>query len=183
MTTSPIKPIETVYKGYRFRSRLEARWAVFFEQMKWPWEYEPEGYEWRDQKYLPDFVCRLIVPTYFEIKPLFSEEQKLSAKEAQSKWLDFAKHFVSPERSAVLIFGSPWVDMRAWVAAWDEERKGSSVVIDTFLGQCPCCDSPSLLIVGEDLKRKVWNAPGFNRRPYELARSARFEHGEKGAPR
>lgn len=26
-----IKPIETVYKGYRFRSRLEARWAVFFQ--------------------------------------------------------------------------------------------------------------------------------------------------------
>ena len=26
-----IKAIETVYKGYRFRSRLEARWAVFFD--------------------------------------------------------------------------------------------------------------------------------------------------------
>ena len=26
-----IKPIETNYKGYRFRSRLEARWAVFFD--------------------------------------------------------------------------------------------------------------------------------------------------------
>lgn len=25
-----IKPIETKYDGYLFRSRLEARWAVFF---------------------------------------------------------------------------------------------------------------------------------------------------------
>ena len=28
---SDIKAIETYYKGYRFRSRLEARWAVFFD--------------------------------------------------------------------------------------------------------------------------------------------------------
>ena len=26
-----MKPIETVYKGFKFRSRLEARWAVFFD--------------------------------------------------------------------------------------------------------------------------------------------------------
>ena len=26
-----IKPIPTVYKGYRCRSRLEARWAIFFD--------------------------------------------------------------------------------------------------------------------------------------------------------
>jgi hypothetical protein len=28
-----IKTIETIYNGYRFRSRLEARWAVFFDAM------------------------------------------------------------------------------------------------------------------------------------------------------
>ena len=28
---SSIQVIETAYKGYRFRSRLEARWAVFFD--------------------------------------------------------------------------------------------------------------------------------------------------------
>lgn len=27
-TTTAIKAIETKYKGYRFRSRLEARWAA-----------------------------------------------------------------------------------------------------------------------------------------------------------
>jgi len=39
-----IKPIETVYNGYRFRSRLEARWAVFFDAAGIKYEYEPEGY-------------------------------------------------------------------------------------------------------------------------------------------
>jgi hypothetical protein len=29
-----IKAIETRYKGYRFRSRLEARWSVFFDAME-----------------------------------------------------------------------------------------------------------------------------------------------------
>jgi hypothetical protein len=31
-----IKAIETRYKGYRFRSRLEARWAVRFEHGETP---------------------------------------------------------------------------------------------------------------------------------------------------
>ena len=39
-----IKAIETFYKGYHFRSRLEARWAVFFDTLGIPWKYEVEGY-------------------------------------------------------------------------------------------------------------------------------------------
>lgn len=27
--------------GYRFRSRLEERWAAFFTTIGWDWEYEP----------------------------------------------------------------------------------------------------------------------------------------------
>jgi hypothetical protein len=53
-----IKPIETVYKGYRFRSRLEARWAVFFDECGFDWEYEPEGFDVDGVKYLPDFRLR-----------------------------------------------------------------------------------------------------------------------------
>lgn len=54
-----IKAIETRYGGCRFRSRLEARWAVFFDALGIEWEYEPQGFEvtgW-DQtfRYLPDF--------------------------------------------------------------------------------------------------------------------------------
>ena len=52
-----ITPIETVYKGYRFRSRLEARWAIYLDHAGWIWEYEPQGYTLSNgRKYLPDFL-------------------------------------------------------------------------------------------------------------------------------
>lgn len=51
-----IKAIETVYRGYRFRSRLEARWAVFFDALGVRWEYEKEGFDFGNGvRYLPDF--------------------------------------------------------------------------------------------------------------------------------
>lgn len=50
-----IKPIDTIYNGYKFRSRLEARWAVFFDTLKIRYEYECEGYEMESERYLPDF--------------------------------------------------------------------------------------------------------------------------------
>jgi hypothetical protein len=51
-----IKPIETFYKGYKFRSRLEARWAYFFDLCGVRWTYEPEGYDLGNSLYyLPDF--------------------------------------------------------------------------------------------------------------------------------
>ncbi|MET0416087.1 MAG: hypothetical protein ABW022_08710, partial [Actinoplanes sp.] len=51
-----ISAIETRYAGCRFRSRLEARWAVFFDRLGVPWEYEPEGYALECGPYLPDFL-------------------------------------------------------------------------------------------------------------------------------
>ncbi len=51
-----LKAIETVYNGYRFRSRLEARWAVFFDAMGIEYQYELEGFDLGDGGYyLPDF--------------------------------------------------------------------------------------------------------------------------------
>ena len=51
-----IKAIETEYGGYKFRSRLEARWAIYFDCVGLVWEYEPEGYDLPDgRRYLPDF--------------------------------------------------------------------------------------------------------------------------------
>jgi hypothetical protein len=32
---------QTAYNGVIFRSRLEARWAAFFDLAGWKWEYEP----------------------------------------------------------------------------------------------------------------------------------------------
>jgi len=51
-----IGAIETVYDGYRFRSRLEARWAVFFKTAGIRYIYEPECFRLPSGKlYLPDF--------------------------------------------------------------------------------------------------------------------------------
>ena len=50
-----IKAIETEYNGYRFRSRLEARWAVFFDELGIKYQYEPEGFDLDGTLYLPDF--------------------------------------------------------------------------------------------------------------------------------
>jgi hypothetical protein len=55
-----LKAIETIYNGYRFRSRLEARWAVFFDALGIKYEYEKEGYRLSRGRlgsldYLPDF--------------------------------------------------------------------------------------------------------------------------------
>ena len=64
-----IKAIETVYKGYRFRSRLEARWAVFFDALGVKWEYEPQGFELEDgTRYLPDFWIDFGDPDQFWIE-------------------------------------------------------------------------------------------------------------------
>lgn len=53
---SGIKAIDTEYNGYRFRSRLEARWAVFFDTLGVDYEYEPEGFQLPSgRRYLPDF--------------------------------------------------------------------------------------------------------------------------------
>jgi hypothetical protein len=63
-----IKPIETLYHGYRFRSRLEAKWAVFLDRLSIPWEYEHQGFDVAGEWYLPDFF----LPehdAYLEIKP------------------------------------------------------------------------------------------------------------------
>ena len=62
-----IKPIETKYDGYLFRSRLEARWAVFFKAAGIKYQYEPQGFTDDKAKYLPDFY----LPdwdTYAEVK-------------------------------------------------------------------------------------------------------------------
>ena len=50
MDSTQIKPIETYYNGYRFRSRLEARWAVFFDAMGIKYKYEDEGYKYSSFK-------------------------------------------------------------------------------------------------------------------------------------
>lgn len=81
------KPIETKYKGYRFRSRLEARWAVFFDHAKIKWEYEPEGFELDcGSRYLPDFFLP-DVNSWVEIKGKKANDRELSVCQSFSKSL------------------------------------------------------------------------------------------------
>jgi hypothetical protein len=55
-----IEPLETAYKGYRFRSRLEARWAVLLDELSVKWAYEAEGFDLDGVWYLPDFWIKLV---------------------------------------------------------------------------------------------------------------------------
>lgn len=65
-----IQAIETRAYGCHFRSRLEARWAVFLTEAKMQWEYEPEGFELPSGRYLPDFrVTANGVSIWLEVKP------------------------------------------------------------------------------------------------------------------
>ena len=69
-----IKPVQTKYNGYLFRSRLEARWAMFFDACGVRYEYEPEGFDLGDGiYYLPDFLLHGVVgrvegDLYVEVK-------------------------------------------------------------------------------------------------------------------
>lgn len=67
-----ITPHPTTYAGVRFRSRLEARWAAFFDLADWAWEYEPiELAGWA-----PDFLVTLPdVRLYVEVKPYLELDQ------------------------------------------------------------------------------------------------------------
>lgn len=75
-----IKAIETYYNGYKFRSRLEARWAVFFDNLGIRYEYEPEGYKLSNGMcYLPDFLLHDIKfchdgELYVEVKGVMNDD-------------------------------------------------------------------------------------------------------------
>ena len=111
MTT--IEAIETSYAGYRFRSRLEARWAVFFDSLRIPWEYESEGYLIGAEKrpYLPDFWLPE-AGTWVEVKGEMSN--------LDLRLLDDAVNFPGlPRRNAwseltLLILGPIPAPDRAW---------------------------------------------------------------------
>lgn len=50
-----MKAIETEYRGITYRSRVEARWAVYLDELRVPYSYEPEGFDLGGEWYLPDF--------------------------------------------------------------------------------------------------------------------------------
>lgn len=70
-----INAIPTEYNGITFRSRTEARWAVFLDVLKIKWEYEAEGYQLLSGSYLPDFWVPEI-DAFLEVKPEGAEEDR-----------------------------------------------------------------------------------------------------------
>jgi hypothetical protein len=62
--------ISTVYKGVQMRSRLEARWAAFFDIINKNWVYEPFDMD----GWIPDFAWSVNEPwdaiPLFEVKPI-----------------------------------------------------------------------------------------------------------------
>lgn len=79
----PVTALPTTYSGVTFRSRVEARWAVFFDHLGVAWEYEPEGFELSpNRRYPPDFLLPKLWEgrgTWFEVKgdePTRAEEAR-----------------------------------------------------------------------------------------------------------
>lgn len=149
--------IQTRYKGYHFRSRLEARWAVFFDAAGIEWEYEHEGYDLGDSWYLPDFMM-LHNPgrgPIVEIKPVAptSEElQKLSDACALAR--DGCGAY------GAFIWGAPGKEM--W---WSIDKEGD------FPWEEDHDDLISYLSTGQ-ARSSLYSLA------VRAARSARFEHGE-----
>jgi len=106
-----MQSIDTFYNGNYFRSRLEARWAVFFDLINCKYEYEPEGFKNGNECYLPDFYLpdtslrgySKLKGIYVEIKP---ESYKLTDVFC-SNWFD---------KNLVLFIGFPYQNI------WDTDN-------------------------------------------------------------
>lgn len=75
------KILPTRWNGIIFRSRTEARWAVFLDFLKVPYEYEHQGYDLDGTYYLPDFYLPSL-DDYLEVKASSpdKEEQRKAEK-------------------------------------------------------------------------------------------------------
>ena len=105
-----LKPIPTTYAGCLFRSRLEARWAVFLDHLALEWHYEhepftlaPFGYQ-----YLPDFYIPELA-AWIEVKPNDPDEEAQRKTDLFNYCLSCEDDPVkSKERAFVLHGGIPW---------------------------------------------------------------------------
>jgi len=192
-----IKAIETNWKGYRFRSRLEARWAVFFEELGIKWEYEPEGFQTRAGWYLPDFWLPEM-GVWAEVKPDYA------SKIIDENDMDKMMFLVFDSRQPLLILdGTPAAKVYKIITPsrvcgtdcdgdWDPfENDACQSCIDkgraspTTRMESVCWNPKYLPPRNNDGKPRLYYHPYGGEEgdtsisAINAARSARFEHGEK----
>ena len=110
------RPIETHYKGYRFRSRLEARWAVFFDNMGIDYIYEPEGFEmmspagysFDEQRFIPSKKIRYLPDFYFPESQRYGEVKPVDSFDEMSidDRLKIITASCGPCSNGILLFGN-----------------------------------------------------------------------------
>lgn len=181
-----IKVIQTYHLGYHFRSRLEARWAVFFDALGIKWEYEKEGYDlgslgW----YLPDFYLPTL-DCFIEIKG------KKATEIEQNKCGRLSS--ISP----VFLFDEGLGEgLRGWYSdgatpSATEYRNGAFHDYPMKFLKCDKCGSVNITFDGwvHYSGCKCYNDKHRNKggafhpdvlSAFAKAKSARFEHGESGA--
>lgn len=180
-----IKAIETEYKGFRFRSRLEARWAVFFDALGIEYLYEPEGYKLSDgTAYLPDFYLPES-DTFFEVKGV------LTSKDAHK-----IQQFREDMKKSVVI----GYDVLKFDATdlWNEGEYEFAGQDSSVLARCKVCGKPFFMGMNGSFRCRCCGAYdgdghfdllGWGNGESEdfdfacatySATKARFEHGEKG---
>jgi hypothetical protein len=201
--------IDTIYKGYRFRSRLEARWAVFFDAVGLPYDYEKEGFVLDDgSKYLPDFWLPSL-NMWVEIKSEISIIQSISLDSCpfstsviqhlrSCELFQLMRRFRnSQEWPVACIIGQPGKH-RVWFFGWDlSNTSGGEFEDDNAIwcianGQVTLdvhISSPDREIYSDSLYGPILEHFTYARDhryivgPIEdaltQARQARFEHGEK----
>jgi len=175
--SATIKAIETRYRGYRFRSRLEARWAVFFDALDIRWEYEPEGFDLGGfGPYLPDFWLPQ-VKMYAEVKPCWP---------TLLEWVKITMLCIQSQRPVLILDGPPdninyWA---VWPVRLDATPGHEFEIYDCILDEC----HQYWLTEGRFFACTGANPSTFARMRHNdepsvgvlAARSARFEFGENG---
>jgi hypothetical protein len=175
-------PIETLYKGCRFRSRTEARWAIFLDGLGVKWEYEKEGYNLNGRWYLPDFFLRYDPAGepgcgfWLEIKPNEPDDETIALLNELAKQTGHRTY---------LFCGQPWPgEHSVWM--FDHYRSGAPAV--PFYRDGVFTEVGDSLVTRIEINNSVRldSMPGcFNPRPgilqlaFNMARRARFEHGER----
>lgn len=187
-----IKAIETRYKGYRFRSRLEARWAVFFDALGFKWEYEPEGFHTPEGPYLPDFRVTTPQgkPIWYEIKPeRVTTDAKFSAFKKQID-AHLEENECSNSRVALLsgdpvsVFSNPEVTMcprcgfiaePAYGYEFFKHDSHNRAIHDAHVGCWPCdVETPGGGWDGREYEYGVLRLPTYSHKGFILSPPTSF---------